>query len=86
MRLAAVPLAALGLAVGAESAEAAPVGSHASVYTCCMPLAQKERLFAESKAMGASYIRVDVELSGIWRGVRGSRGLERPGPGAGPLP
>jgi hypothetical protein len=33
-----------------------------------MPLAQKERLFAESKAMGASYIRVDVELSGIWRG------------------
>ena len=44
----------------------APVSSHAMVHTCCTPLAMKERIFAESKAMGARFIRVDVELSGIF--------------------
>jgi hypothetical protein len=44
----------------------APVSSHAMVHTCCTPRAMKERLFAESKAMGARFIRVDVELSGIF--------------------
>jgi hypothetical protein len=37
------------------------------VHTCCTPAAMKERIFAESKAMGARFIRVDVELSGIFR-------------------
>jgi hypothetical protein len=36
------------------------------VHTCCTPAAMKERIFAESKAMGARYIRVDVELGGIF--------------------
>jgi hypothetical protein len=36
------------------------------VYTCCTPLAMKERIFAEAKAMGARFIRVDVELSAIF--------------------
>ena len=44
----------------------APVSSHAMVHTCCTPSAMKERLFAESKAMGAGFIRVDVELHGIF--------------------
>jgi hypothetical protein len=44
----------------------APISSHAMVHTCCTPQAMKERIFAESKAMGARYIRVDVELSGIF--------------------
>jgi hypothetical protein len=44
----------------------APVSSHAMVHTCCTPAAMKDRIFAESKAMGARFIRVDVELSGIF--------------------
>jgi hypothetical protein len=44
----------------------APLSSHAMVYTCCTPLAMKERIFAESRAMGARFIRVDVELKAIF--------------------
>jgi hypothetical protein len=44
----------------------APISSHAMVHTCCTPLAMKERIFSESKAMGARFIRVDVELGGIF--------------------
>jgi hypothetical protein len=36
------------------------------VHACCTPLAMKERIFAESKAMGARFIRVDVELGAIF--------------------
>jgi hypothetical protein len=36
------------------------------VHTCCTPPAMKELIFAEAKAMGARFIRVDVELSGIF--------------------
>jgi hypothetical protein len=46
----------------------APVSAHAMVHTCCTPAAMKERIFAEAKAMGARFIRVDVELSGIFGG------------------
>jgi hypothetical protein len=59
----------------AVPARAAPVSSHAMVHTCCTPPAMKERIFAEAKASGAEFIRVDVELSGIFEGA-GSR--ERP--------
>ena len=48
----------------------APVSAHAMVHTCCTPPAMKERIFAEAKAMGARFIRVDVELSGIFGGPR----------------
>jgi hypothetical protein len=38
------------------------------VHTCCTPPAMRERIFAEAKAMGARFIRVDVELAGIFSG------------------
>src|SRR5688500_1444277 len=54
-------------AVGTARVEgAAPLSAHAMIHTCCTPDAMKERLFAESKAMGARFIRVDVELNGIF--------------------
>lgn len=46
----------------------APVSAHAMVHTCCTPPPMRERIFAEAKAMGARYIRVDVELAGIFAG------------------
>jgi hypothetical protein len=46
----------------------APVSAHAMVHTCCTPPAMRERIFAEAKAMGARFIRVDVELAGIFTG------------------
>jgi hypothetical protein len=44
----------------------APISAHAMVHTCCTPKAEKERIFSEASALGAEYIRVDVELSGIF--------------------
>jgi hypothetical protein len=67
--------AAVVALLAAAPAEAAPVSSHAMVYTCCMPAATKERVFAQAGASGAEFIRVDVELNGIFEGT-GSR--ERP--------
>jgi hypothetical protein len=72
------------LAPAAASAQA-PVSSHAMVYTCCSPQPLKERAFAESKALGASYIRVDVELGPMfdssgqpdWRGLDAITALSR---------
>ena len=75
MRLApALTIAAAVLAAAAQPVIAAePPGpggallsSHSMLHTCCTPAAMKERLFAESKAMGAGFIRVDVELHGIF--------------------
>jgi hypothetical protein len=70
------PVAVLGavLALPAQPASAAPppvrpgapISAHAMVHTCCTPLAMKERIFAEAKAMGARFIRVDVELNAIF--------------------
>jgi hypothetical protein len=45
---------------------ASPVSAHAMVYACCTPYALKERIFAEASAMGASRIRVDVEMSSVF--------------------
>src|SRR4051812_30747073 len=44
----------------------APVSAHAMVHTCCTPKAEQERIFSEARALGADYVRVDVELSGIF--------------------
>jgi hypothetical protein len=72
-------LIAAGLAAAlcavAGPAQAAPVSSHAMVHTCCTPPAMKERIFSEAKASGAEFIRVDIELNGIFEGY-GAR--ERP--------
>ena len=56
-------LAALALAAPAH---AAPISAHAMVHSCCTPGPLKERIFSEAKEMGAAYIRVDVELGGIF--------------------
>ena len=62
-------LAALSVAAPAR---AAPISSHAMVYMCCTAPELKERYFAEAKAHGAEFIRVDVQLSTIFDGS-GSR-------------
>jgi hypothetical protein len=72
VRLAAISIAAALLAAPVAVAAppparpGAPISSHAMVHTCCTPPAMMERIFTESKAMGARFIRVDVELSGIF--------------------
>ena len=50
----------------AAPAQAAPISAHAMVHSCCTPSAMKERIFSEAKALGSKYIRVDVELNGIF--------------------
>jgi hypothetical protein len=50
----------------AAPAHAAPISAHAMIHTCCTSTALKERVFSEAKDLGAGYIRVDVELSGIF--------------------
>jgi hypothetical protein len=47
----------------------APISAHAMVHTCCTPAAEQERIFSEAKALGAGYVRVDVELNGIFGGL-----------------
>ena len=67
--LAACWLAAFAATPGA--AAAAPLSSHAMVHACCTPDELAERIFAESKAMGADFVRVDVELNDIFEGAGG---------------
>src|SRR4051812_22842202 len=62
----AVALAALAMAAPAHAD--APISAHAMVHTCCTPSAEKERIFSEAEDLGAEYVRVDVELSGIFSG------------------
>jgi hypothetical protein len=59
-----VAAAVLAMAVPAHAN--APVSAHAMVHTCCTPAAEKDRIFSEAAAVGADYIRVDIELSGIF--------------------
>ena len=66
-----LPVVALFTAAGPARADQ-PVSSHAMVHTCCTPAAMKERIFAEASASSAEFIRVDVELGGIF-GSEGSR-------------
>jgi hypothetical protein len=62
----AVALAALAMAAPAHAD--APISAHAMVHTCCTPAAEKARIFSEAEDLGADYVRVDVELSGIFSG------------------
>ena len=50
----------------ATPAAAAPISSAAQLFTCCSPEGLQERLFEEAEASGAEYVRVDVELHGIF--------------------
>ena len=63
-RLVAVLVVALG--ASATPADAAPISSAAQLYTCCSPAAQQQRMFSEAADSGAEYVRVDVELHGIF--------------------
>ena len=57
---------ALGAPTVAAPAHAAPISAHAMVHSCCTPSAMKERIFSEAKGLGSDFIRVDVELNGIF--------------------
>ena len=47
-------------------ADEPPVSSAAQLFTCCTPAALQDRMFEEAAASGARYVRVDVELHGIF--------------------
>jgi hypothetical protein len=64
---------ALGVLAMASPAHATPISAHAMVHTCCMADATKERIFAEADAVGAEYIRVDVEMSSIFEEPGGAK-------------
>jgi hypothetical protein len=64
-RLAAL-IAVLCASATATPAAAAPISSAAQLFTCCSPEALQERIFSEAEASGAEYVRVDVELHGIF--------------------
>jgi hypothetical protein len=68
---------AFGVLAMASPAHASPISAHAQVYTCCMADATKERIFAEAEAVGADFIRVDIEMSGIFNG-QGSASRDDP--------
>jgi hypothetical protein len=61
----------LVLALVAAPAQAAPISAHAMVHTCCTPDAMKERIFEEAEAVGAEFVRVDVEIGPIFEGPGG---------------
>ena len=64
---------ALGALVIASPAHAAPVSAHAMVHSCCTASAMKERIFSETKDLGAEYIRVDIEMNAIFEAQDGSK-------------
>lgn len=68
---------AFGLLAMASPAHASPISAHAMVYTCCTADATKERIFAEAEAGGADFIRVDIEMSGIFK-AHGSASRDDP--------
>ena len=59
-------VAAVCAGATAAPAAAAPISSAAQLFTCCTPEALQARMFSEAEASGAEYVRVDVELHGIF--------------------
>ena len=49
-----------------SKADEPPVSSAAQLFTCCTTAALQDRMFEEAAASGAQYVRVDVELHGIF--------------------
>ena len=64
--LAALAACSVSLLLPAAAGADSPVSAHAMVHACCTPYGMKERAFAESKALGANVIRVDVEMGPIF--------------------
>ena len=69
--LSALVSAALALPATAQ-AEPVPISSAGQLFSCCTPSRLQDRLFEEAAASGARYVRVDVELHGIF-GATGTR-------------
>ena len=53
------------------AARAAPISSHAMIHSCCTPNELAEQVFSESKAAGAAFVRVDIEMSEVFEAVGG---------------
>jgi hypothetical protein len=68
-----IAIVLLAAAAPAHGAEAPPISSAAQLFTCCSSEPLQERLLAEAEASGAEYVRVDVELHGIF-----GAGADRP--------
>ena len=66
LRLALAAAALLGACACVPAAQAAPVSSHAMVYSCCTPPGLAERVFAEAAATGAEFVRVDVQMGDVF--------------------
>ena len=66
----------VAVALLAAPAQAAPISAHAMVHSCCTPDSMKERIFAEAEAVGADFVRVDVEMSAIFEGPGGVQRAE----------
>lgn len=66
-------IVALGALAVASPAHAAPISAHAMVHTCCSSDAMKERIFEEAEAVGAEYIRVDIEMNAIFERRGGAK-------------
>jgi hypothetical protein len=58
-------------ALPVAGSQAAPVSSHAMVYACCTPFEMKERIFAESAALGAEFVRVDIQVNDVFENDSG---------------
>jgi hypothetical protein len=77
LRLALAAAALVGTFGGVPAAQAAPISSHAMVYSCCTPPELAERIFAEAAATGSEYIRVDVQMTDVFE-KEGGRLVEEP--------
>jgi hypothetical protein len=66
LRLALAAAALVGTFGGVPAAQAAPISSHAMVYSCCTPPELAERIFAEAAATGSEYVRVDVQMTDVF--------------------
>jgi hypothetical protein len=55
----------------AGAAPPAPISAHAMVFACCTPPEMKERIFAEAAAVGADFVRVDVQLNDVFEKDQG---------------
>ena len=77
LRLALAAAALVGTFGGVPEAQAAPISSHAMVYSCCTPPELAERIFAEAAATGSEYVRVDVQMTDVFE-KEGGRLAEEP--------
>lgn len=61
-----VLLATVAWGAVAAPAGAAGIGSHSQLHVCCTAPGVADRIFSEAKAEGASSIRVEIEVNGVF--------------------